>query len=98
MSVKKTLKYVQIASLKMLFLGVQEEELNDIFCKACRVSFSSKRRPEQLERIIFEEYFSQRPKLDASKDLKKIVSRLTLTIEKNFTVKPVFLIKSIFRL
>jgi len=28
-----------------------------------------------------------RPKLEASKDLKKIVSRLTLTTEKNFTNK-----------
>ena len=28
-----------------------------------------------------------RPKLDASKDLKKIVSRLTQTTEKNFTQK-----------
>ena len=28
-----------------------------------------------------------RPKLEASKDLKKIVSRLTQTTEKNFTQK-----------
>ena len=28
-----------------------------------------------------------RPKLDASKDLKRIVSRLTHTTEKNFTIK-----------
>lgn len=28
-----------------------------------------------------------RPKLEASRELKKIVSRLTLTTEKNFTQK-----------
>ncbi len=32
-------------------------------CKDCRTSFSSKRRQEQLEKIIFEEYFLHRQTL-----------------------------------
>ncbi len=33
------------------------------FCKNCRVSFSSTRRPKHLEKIIFEEYFLHRQTL-----------------------------------
>ena len=39
------------------------------------------------QKKIVQRYITMRPKLEASKDLKKIVSRLTLTTEKNFTVK-----------
>jgi hypothetical protein len=37
------------------------------------------------QKKIIQRYITMRPKLQASKDLKKIVSRLTLTTEKNFT-------------
>ena len=37
------------------------------------------------QKKIVQRYITMRPKLEASKDLKKIVSRLTLTTEKNFT-------------
>ncbi|WP_425471118.1 transposase-like zinc-binding domain-containing protein [Sulfurimonas crateris] len=30
------------------------------FCNDCKTSFSSKRRPEYLQEIIFKEYFLQR--------------------------------------
>ena len=33
------------------------------FCKDCKTSFSSKRRPEALQKIIFEEYFLHRQTL-----------------------------------
>ncbi|WP_434581622.1 transposase-like zinc-binding domain-containing protein [Sulfurimonas sp. NW15] len=33
------------------------------FCKDCNKSFSSNRRPEQLQKIIFEEYFLHRQTL-----------------------------------
>jgi hypothetical protein len=33
------------------------------FCKDCKTSFSSKRRPERQEQIIFEEYFLHRQTL-----------------------------------
>jgi len=36
---------------------------------------------------VKQRYITMRPKLDASKDLKKIVSRLTQTTEKNFITK-----------
>jgi len=39
------------------------------------------------QKKIVQRYITMRPKLDASKDLKKIVSRLTQTTEKNFTQK-----------
>jgi len=39
------------------------------------------------QKKIVQRYITMRPKLDASKDLKKIVSRLTQTTEKNFTTK-----------
>jgi len=37
------------------------------------------------QKKIIQRYITMRPKLQASKDLKKIVSRLTQTTEKNFT-------------
>ena len=40
-----------------------------------------------LKEKILQRYITMRPKLETSKDLKKIVSRLTLTTEKNFTQK-----------
>jgi len=39
------------------------------------------------QKKIVQRYITMKPKLEASKDLKKIVSRLTLTTEKNFTNK-----------
>ena len=39
------------------------------------------------QKKIIQRYITMRPKLEASKDLKKIVSRLTQTTEKNFTQK-----------
>ncbi len=39
------------------------------------------------QKKIIQRYITMRPKLEASKDLKKIVLRLTLTTEKNFTQK-----------
>ena len=39
------------------------------------------------QKKIVQRYITMRPKLQASKDLKKIVSRLTQTTEKNFTQK-----------
>ncbi len=39
------------------------------------------------QKKIIQRYITMRPKLEASKDLKRIVSRLTLTTEKNFTQK-----------
>ena len=39
------------------------------------------------QKKIVQRYITMRPKLEASKDLKKIVSRLTQTTEKNFTHK-----------
>ncbi len=39
------------------------------------------------QKKIVQRYITMRPKLEASKDLKKIVSRLTKTTEKNFTQK-----------
>jgi len=39
------------------------------------------------QKKIVQRYITMKPKLDASKDLKKIVSRLTQTTEKNFTNK-----------
>ena len=39
------------------------------------------------QKKIIQRYITMRPKLEASKDLKKIVSRLTQTSEKNFTQK-----------
>jgi len=33
------------------------------FCKDCKTSFSSKRRPEKLQEVIFKEYFLQRQTL-----------------------------------
>jgi len=39
------------------------------------------------QKKIVQRYITMRPKLEASKDLKKIVSRLTLTTEKNFITK-----------
>jgi len=39
------------------------------------------------QKKIVQRYITMRPKLEASKDLKKIVSRLTQTTEKNFTQK-----------
>ena len=39
------------------------------------------------QKKIVQRYITMRPKLEASKDLKKIVSRLTLTTQKNFTNK-----------
>jgi len=39
------------------------------------------------QKKIVQRYITMRPKLEASKDLKKIVSRLTKTTEKNFTEK-----------
>jgi len=39
------------------------------------------------QKKIIQRYLTMRPKLQASKDLKKIVSRLTQTTEKNFTQK-----------
>ena len=39
------------------------------------------------QKKIIQKYITMRPKLEASKDLKKIVSRLTLTTEKNLTQK-----------
>jgi len=39
------------------------------------------------QKKIVQRYITIRPKLEASKNLKKIVSRLTLTTEKNFTQK-----------
>ncbi len=39
------------------------------------------------QKKIVQRYITMRPKLQAGKDLKKIVSRLTLTTEKNFTQK-----------
>ncbi|WP_421715594.1 IS256 family transposase, variant Zn-binding type [Arcobacter arenosus] len=47
--------------------------------------------PKQMchfhQKKIVQRYITMRPKLEASKDLKKIVSRLTQTTEKNFTQK-----------
>lgn len=39
------------------------------------------------QKKIIQRYITMRPKLEASKDLKKIVYRLTQTTEKNFTQK-----------
>ncbi len=39
------------------------------------------------QKKIMQRYITMKPKLEASKDLKKIVSRLTQTTEKNFTQK-----------
>jgi len=39
------------------------------------------------QKKIIQRYITMRPKLEASKNLKKIVSRLTLTTEKNLTQK-----------
>ena len=39
------------------------------------------------QKKIIQRYITMRPKLEASKELKKIVSRLTQTTEKNFTQK-----------
>ncbi len=39
------------------------------------------------QKKIVQRYITLRPKLEASKDLKKIVSRLIQTTEKNFTQK-----------
>jgi len=39
------------------------------------------------QKKIIQRYLTMRPKLEASKDLKRIVSRLTQTTEKNFTQK-----------
>ena len=39
------------------------------------------------QKIIIQRYITMRPKLEASKDLKIIVSRLTYTTEKNLTQK-----------
>jgi len=39
------------------------------------------------QKKIVQRYITMRPKLQVGKDLKKIVSRLTLTTEKNFTAK-----------
>lgn len=39
------------------------------------------------QKKIIQRYLTMRPKLEASKDLKKIVSRLTQTTEKNLTQK-----------
>jgi len=39
------------------------------------------------QKKIIQRYITMKPKLEASKDLKKIVSRLTQTTEKNFTLK-----------
>ena len=40
-----------------------------------------------LEKKIIQRYLIMRPKLEASKDLKRIVSKLTQTTEKNFPQK-----------
>ena len=39
------------------------------------------------QKMIVQRYITMKPKLEASKDLKKIVTRLTQTTEKNFTLK-----------
>ena len=39
------------------------------------------------QKKIVQRYITMKPKLEASQELKKIVSRLTQTIEKNFTLK-----------
>ncbi len=39
------------------------------------------------QKKIVQRYLTMRPKLEASKDLKKIVARLTQTTEKNFAKK-----------
>ena len=39
------------------------------------------------QKKIVQRYLTMKPKLEASKELKKIVSRLTQTTEKNFTQK-----------
>ena len=39
------------------------------------------------QKKIIQRYITMKPKLEASRDLKKIVLRLTLTTEKNFTQK-----------
>ena len=62
--------------LKVL-LWMGKEAFKDIPIQMCH--FHQKK--------IVQRYITMRPKLEASKALKKIVSRLTQTIEKNFTQK-----------